>query len=115
MANLNVLERITTALSGICDLYYGVADTESYPFVIYSVESEPSYTKSGIYKYVCSVKFAICGKTFDEADAISGQLDTAVKALKAPDLRVIEGSCLPGPDDNNMWVVLREYTITQQV
>lgn len=115
MANLNVSERITTALSGVCDLYYGVADTENYPFVVYSVESEPRYTKAGIYKYVCNVKFAICGQTFDQADSISGLLDTAIKGLKADDLRVYEGSCLPGPDDANMWVVLREYTITQQI
>ncbi len=115
MANLNVSERITTALSSICNLFYGVADTESYPFVVYSVESEPRYTKKGIYKYVCNVKFAICGKTFDEADQLSSQVDSAIKLLKANDLRVVEGSCIPGPDEANMWVVLREYTITQQV
>ena len=61
MANHNVLERITTALSDVCDLYYGVADTDNYPFVVYSVEAEPFYSKNGVYKYECDVKFAICG------------------------------------------------------
>lgn len=115
MATLNVSERITTALSGLVDLYYGVADTDVYPYVIYTVESEPKYTKDGIYKYVCAVRFGIVGNTFDSVDELSAIVDHAIKDLQSADLKVVEGSCQPGPDEDNMWIVLREYSITQSI
>lgn len=115
MSAFNVPERITTALSGIINLFFVVAESDNTPYAVYDIKSNPIKNKDGIYKYICTVTIAVVGSSFDEVDNIANLLENAMEGLISSDLMVIQNSRQPVSDDEQQWIVYFEYNITQLI
>lgn len=56
------------------DLYLAEAQTESYPYAVYTNSVTPVYTKDGIHHYEATIVITICTLDLDEADEIADNI-----------------------------------------
>lgn len=85
---MNIGERIVTAVTGIVDIYFEVAETDTAPYAVYSLSPTPFYNKDGLYKYVADVTFVIVGSTYNEMSTLLSQCKAVLLALNGVDLLV---------------------------
>lgn len=76
-----IAHAIVEALSPIIPTYLAEAETEGYPYAVYSYEPTWSYTKDGAYKITADdVTVTLVGKDFDD---LHERQQTAIEALQA--------------------------------
>lgn len=114
-SSMNIDVRITTALGGIVDLYRDVAETDSTPYAVYTLDYEPSYNKDGIYKYVAEVQLILVAQTASLRDSLTLQCHSAIEEMSGEDLIVIHTSSDSGSDGNIEFVSISSYRITQLI
>lgn len=112
---MNIGERITTAVNGIVDLYLDVAETDTTPYAVYTLDYETFRSKSGPYKYVANIDFAIVAKSAAQRDSLFNQCHAAILGLQGSDVRVAHTSTQPISDGNIEFASVSTYVITQLI
>lgn len=108
-------ERITAALENIVDLYLDVAETDTTPYAVYSLEFETVTTKDGPYKYVVSVDFAVVASNAAERDSLHAACHAGIMGLQSSDIRVQHSGTQPISDGNIEFAAASKYVITQLI
>ena len=62
------------------DFYLAEAETERYPYAVYTNAVTPFYTKDGLHHYESNVVITIYALDLDKADQISDQIQAAISA-----------------------------------
>lgn len=62
------------------DFYLAEAETETYPYAVYTNDVAPFYTKDGLHHYESNVVITIYALDLDKADKISEQIQAAITA-----------------------------------
>lgn len=70
--------KLTEISSRFVEFSLAEAETETYPYAVYTTDITPSYTKDGIHQYEASVVVTVYAKDLDNADAIAGNIDMAI-------------------------------------
>ena len=67
--------RLNEIASRFVEFSLAEAETESYPYAVYTTDITPLYSKDGIHQYEASVVVTIYAKDLDGADALAGEID----------------------------------------
>lgn len=70
--------RLTELASQFVDFYFAEAQTEEYPYSVYTSSVTPVYTKDGIHHYESSVNIYVFAKELDRVNAIAEHINAAV-------------------------------------
>lgn len=70
--------RLTELASEYVDLYFAEAQTEEYPYAVYTSSVTPVFTKDGVHHYEASVVVSVYAKELDKVNAIAGHILGAV-------------------------------------
>lgn len=62
------------------DFYLAEAETEGYPYAVYTNSVTPFHTKDGIHHYESNVVITIYALDLDKADRIAEQIHAAITA-----------------------------------
>ena len=63
--------RLTELASKHVEFYFSEAQTEEYPYAVYTCSPSPVYTKDGIHHYEASVSVTVYDKVLDRANSIA--------------------------------------------
>lgn len=72
--------KINEIASRYVDFYLAEAETESYPYAVYTNSVTPFHTKDGIHHYESNVVITIYAQDLDKADRIAEQIHAAITA-----------------------------------
>lgn len=72
--------RLTELASPHVAFFFSEAQTEEYPYAVYSSDVTPAYTKDGIHHYEATVTVTVYGKDLDVVNPIAEAIDSAIKA-----------------------------------
>ena len=70
--------RLTELTSQYVDLYFAEAQTEEYPYAVYTSYVTPVYTKNGIHHYESALTVTVYAKDLDRVNAIAEHVKSAV-------------------------------------
>lgn len=70
--------RLTELASEYVDLYFAEAQTEEYPYAVYTSSVSPFMTKDGVHHYEASVVVTVYAKELEKVNAIAGHILGAV-------------------------------------
>lgn len=70
--------RLNELASEYVTLYFSEAQTEEYPYAVYTSPVTPVYTKDGIHHYEASVTVTVFDKILDQVNEISEHIRAAV-------------------------------------
>lgn len=70
--------KLTELASPFVDFYFAEAQTEDYPYAVYTSSVTPVYTKDGIHHYESSVTITVYAKELDRVNAIAEHINAAV-------------------------------------
>lgn len=113
-----IKESIGIKLNGIASRFVefslAEAETESYPYAVYTSDIAPLYSKDGIHQYEAAVVVTIYAKDLDSADALAGKIDSAIMEEMRNDqysarLTSSYPNCVEG-----IWTRELSYTIKQR-
>lgn len=109
----NIGIRLNEILSQYVDLYLAEAETENYPYAVYTCDVTPVYTKDGIHHYQAVVTITVYAKDLDEITPICNNIKSAMDATFAQgeySARITRDypDCLEG-----VWSRVIDYTIIQ--
>lgn len=63
--------RLTELASKHVEFYFSEAQTEEYPYAVYTSSPSPVYTKDGIHHYEATVAVTVYDKILDRANSIA--------------------------------------------
>ena len=63
--------RLTELASQHVEFYFSEAQTEEYPYAVYTSAPSPVYTKDGIHHYEADVRVTVYDKVLDRANSIA--------------------------------------------
>ena len=72
--------RLTELASEYVDFYFAEAQTEDYPYAVYTSSVTPVFTKDGVHHYEASVVVTAYAKELKKVDAIAGHISGAVSS-----------------------------------
>lgn len=72
---------LKTAIGGSVRLYLNEAETESYPYAVYTREIEEKRTKDGIYRISSALTITVVAKTFSDLKTCSTAVRSAIGNL----------------------------------
>lgn len=106
-------EKLNEIASPFVPLYFAEAETESYPYAVYSMTAETARTKDGPYKIAAQVELNIYAPDYATAANIAEQLRGGIaqgmhSAQYSARLQEEQNDCLEG-----VWVFQMTYTINQ--
>lgn len=105
--------KIVALCADIVPVYLSEAETSDYPYVVYSQNVTPRYTKDGIYKLVSEALVEVVSNDFDQADPLADSVAAAIEAGMTGEFSYIKGAvtkvCV-----NQVWTISLNYTITQK-
>lgn len=70
--------RLNELLSKHVDLYLAEAETEEYPYAVYTCTVTPVYTKDGIHHYSSNITITVYAKDLDVVNPISEKIITEI-------------------------------------
>lgn len=62
---------LTELASKHVEFYFSEAQTEEYPYAVYTCSPSPVYTKDGIHHYEADVRVTVYDKVLDRANSIA--------------------------------------------
>ena len=71
--------RLTELASQYVSFFFSEAQTEVYPYAVYSSSVTPVYTKDGIHHYEASVTVTVYAQDLDTINPIAEQIAAAVR------------------------------------
>ena len=78
--------KLTEIASKYVDTYFAEAQTEEYPFAVYTSSVSPVYTKDGIHHYEASVNISVFAQELervnDIVEAIASDIDAEMTSGK---------------------------------
>lgn len=105
--------RFTELNSMYVDLYLAEAQTENYPYAVYTYTVTPVYTKDGIHHYDASLNVIVYAKELDRVNSIVEHINTAV-AYDMNDGRFASRKQSDNTDCvNEVWARELSFTIKQ--
>lgn len=102
---------LTTALAGIVPLYYAEAETESYPFCVYTRVIRENRTKDGVVSIFSELTLDVVSDTYAVAKEKADSVRTAVEAL-GTDYIIAFQACEPSCTEG-IWAFTIDYNIRQ--
>ena len=70
--------RLTEILSRHVDFYLAEAETEDYPYAVYSSDITPVYSKDGIHHYQAIVTITVYAKDLDAVNPICDKIKSSI-------------------------------------
>lgn len=70
--------RLTELASQYVSFYFSEAQTEEYPYAVYTSSVTPIYTKDGIHHYEASVTVTVYAKDLDVVNPIADAISSAI-------------------------------------
>lgn len=70
--------KLVELIRPICPVWLSEAETEAYPYAVYSQTVSEHRTKDGVYKYTAETTINVVSKNFDEADSIANRIKAAL-------------------------------------
>lgn len=70
--------RLTELASQYVSFYFSEAQTEEYPYAVYTSSVTPVYTKDGIHHYESSVAVTVYAKDLDVVNPIADAISSAI-------------------------------------
>ena len=71
--------RLTELASQYVSFYFSEAQTEEYPYAVYTSSVTPVYTKDGIHHYEASVAVTVYAKDLDVVNPIADAISSAIR------------------------------------
>ena len=105
--------KIVELCAGITKVYLSEAEVNDYPYVVYSQNVTPRFTKDGVYKLVSEALVEVVSNDFDEADPLADSVASAIENGMTGEFTCRKGLvakvCV-----NQVWTISLNYTITQK-
>ena len=73
--------RLTELASQHVDFYFSEAQTEEYPYAVYTAPSTPVYTKDGIHHYESTVTITVYDTDLQRANGIADAIANDIATL----------------------------------
>ena len=102
---------LKTAMAGIVPLYFAEAETESYPFCVYTRVIRERWTKEGVVDILSELTLEVVSDTYASAKDVADRTRTAVEALGSK-YRIAFQSCEPTCEEG-IWDFIIDYNIHQ--
>lgn len=113
-----IMDRIGIKLNEIASRFVAFslaeAETRTYPYAVYSVDTTPVYTKDGISHYAATVEVTVYSKDLDQVDSLASKINEAVMTeMRLPPFSSWLNSSSPDCVEG-IWSRKLSYTIKQR-
>lgn len=106
-------ETIVRVVGPLVPVYLSEAETESYPYAVYELQSTPRMTKDGVAGYDGVAGINIYGKDFDELQALSDEMVEGLVALNADQAWAVQVTSQSKSCTEGVWVLTTNLQINQ--
>ncbi|MCR5710731.1 MAG: hypothetical protein K6G79_09660 [Bacteroidales bacterium] len=110
-----IRQKITSAVSPICQIFASDAKTHTAPYATYSLSEETLYDKNGPTAIRADVEILVVATNYDTAASIADQVIGAIGALRSEMLVKLQNREPYESTDAALFAVGLTYEITEEI
>lgn len=105
--------KLISVCAGVIDFQLSEAETDSYPYAVYDMTTNPLVDKDGVYGYMGDCKIRLVSDDVDTIDALRARVESAIltgmrDAIFFSRLVDVTKECV-----DDIWTIEMNYTLKQ--